>query len=483
MKNRIRLSLAALTLICMGSCSNEAFEGEQQTMNDRLTATLPSADTKMTMGGENGSTPLWGKATEEKISVFTQKESSYTNQEYTLSEGEGTKSGTFTGNSSGETKVAACYPWISGAKYDGDKITFTQPSSYTYKENDNNSAPMAAKISQIQQENIAFKNAGALVDISVKNIPEGYDKVILTSKPGTQGSAPNIAGEMQITFGEGGAPTLAPVAGALESQSITITFTAQNDFQDLRFYFPIPVGNYPELEVSLDKSSATKPIIVKTFRGAEGSGVKAGRGQLLYSTITIDKITGEVPVEVASTGDVKDELEKEGVDAVLIPNVAASGGGAPDPIVIPDKLTSSTSTEPVSISFGSIETDKTITIKEEKADDSSSGTSPTESKATFVLGIPEPAKTGGGGAEILPSFEIDTPNSTVKFTPTGNETTIAKATVRSAANTVIVEKGITIKELVIRGGNVVIYGVVEKYQDIQIMQTIIRQSPLTKTVR
>lgn len=27
MKNRIRLSLAALTLICMGSCSNEAFEG------------------------------------------------------------------------------------------------------------------------------------------------------------------------------------------------------------------------------------------------------------------------------------------------------------------------------------------------------------------------------------------------------------------------------------------------------------------------
>lgn len=435
-------------------------------MNDKLTATLPSADTKMTMGGENGSTPLWGKATEEKISVFTQKESSYTNQEYTLSEGEGTKSGTFTGNSSGETKVAACYPWISGAKYDGDKITFTQPSSYTYKENDNNSAPMAAKISQIQQENIAFKNAGALVDISVKNIPEGYDKVILTSKPGTQGSAPNIAGEMQITFGEGGAPTLAPVAGALESQSITITFTAQNDFQDLRFYFPIPVGNYPELEVSLDNSSATKPIVVKTFRGSDKNGVKADRGQQLCAEITIDKITGVVPEEVASTKDVAEKLGEAGVSAVLIQDVTSGTSETPDPVVIPQALTSSEATpdsKPISISFKSIKTTEPITIKEENASGGTSSETPAKSKATFVLGVPEASQTEGGGKEILPTFNINTPTSTIKFTPTGSsETTINKATVKSAANTVIIDKGIIINELVIAGGNVEIYGVVKK---------------------
>ena len=64
---------------------------------------------------------------------------------------------------------------------------------------------MACLISKDAQNQVSFKNAGALIYIIVKNIPAGYTRAILTSQ-GTD--APDIAGNVEITFTAEGIPTL-----------------------------------------------------------------------------------------------------------------------------------------------------------------------------------------------------------------------------------------------------------------------------------
>lgn len=77
----------------------------------------------------------------------------------------------------------------------------------------------------------------------VKNIPAGYTRAILTSQ-GT--GAPDIAGNVEITFTAEGIPTLKTLTNSnvtevsgTDNKVVTINFTTSDALQDLEFYFPI----------------------------------------------------------------------------------------------------------------------------------------------------------------------------------------------------------------------------------------------------
>lgn len=65
-------------------------------------------------------------------------------------------------------------------------------------------------------------------------------------------------------------------------------------------------------------------------------------------------------------------------------------------------------------------------------------------------------------ADNAPSFTVDLPKTTVTLASKDASTTYNKVIATTADHTLVVEKGGTVKELIIRGGNVKIYGTVEK---------------------
>lgn len=254
----------------------------------------------------------------------------------------------------------------------------------------------------------------------------------------TGSNAPNIAGEAQIAFDGGDNPSLT-TTGAQNSKSATISFTASGSTQDLRFYFPVPVNTYPELKISLTKDgSYTKDI--KTFKGKDGLGVAATRGTRLHTTVTIDKVTGIVPTEVADATEATTALQTS--NAVTINNISDNSN-----IELPKKDDSGANT-PVNIAIENIASEKTVTLKE-----TASGTGTVAKEVNLSLG------DGASGK----NFEVELEGSTVTVSSTnGTPVEIGKMTAATAANTLIIDKGVTIKELIVAKGNVKVYGVVEK---------------------
>ena len=261
MKKILFTSLAVLGLGITG-CSNEDL-GVAKSGVDEVCATMGDAESRTAM---NGNSVVWSTGDEIGIFVTNGSSSTYTNTNYSLSSGAGTKNAGFSGVLEGENPVkkAAFYPYGSDASYDGSKISLTLKDTYNYKEGENSSALMACQINESAQDVLAFKNAGALMSVTVNNIPKDYIWAKLTSMT-AQGktTAPAIAGNAQIAFAEG-IPTLT-TTGTLNSSSITINFTAGNDVTSKTFYFPLPVAEYPALELSIGNGSTSQVLKTKAL--------------------------------------------------------------------------------------------------------------------------------------------------------------------------------------------------------------------------
>ena len=108
----------------------------------------------------------------------------------------------------------------------------------------------------------------------MKNIPAGYTRAILTSQ-GT--NAPDIAGNVEITFTAEGIPTLKTLTNSnvtevsgTDNKVVTINFAVSDALQDLEFFLPIPVNTYPELNISV----AGRQTNTRASKHSEGMMVK-----------------------------------------------------------------------------------------------------------------------------------------------------------------------------------------------------------------
>lgn len=347
MKKILFTSLAVLGLGITG-CSNEDL-GVAKSGVDEVCATMGDAESRTAM---NGNSVVWSIGDEIGIFVTNGSSSTYTNINYSLSSGAGTKNAGFSGVLEGENPVkkAAFYPYGSDASYDGSKISLTLKDTYNYKEGENSSALMACQINESAQDVLAFKNAGALMSITVNNIPKDYTWAKLTSMTAQEKTTvPAIAGNAQIAFA-GGIPTLTTTETS-NSSSITINFTASSDVVTSKtFYFPLPVAEYPALELSIGNGATSKVLKTKAL--------DAKRNERYTTTITLDEVSGSVPTTVESVSAVADALKE--TNSVSVADVAST---EPSPTVsIPKK---DTPAENVSISFENISTTNAVAIKEE----------------------------------------------------------------------------------------------------------------------
>ena len=417
MKKNLFCLLAVGTMV-LAACSNEDLV-TKSVSNQAVSALLPQeeAQGRTTL---NGLQVVWN--TDDAISVFAENGEVYTNNQGTITTGVGETDATFSVTVEGTSKVAAAYPYASANSYNGSVISMTMVDSYTYTENGIGGAPMAALISD-QNANIAFKNAGALMGLTVNNIPAGYNKAILTSK-GEQA----ITGACEIAFDTNGNPTLTATSGAT-GKTIAINFDAALTKTNKTFYFPIPVANYTELEFSI--SNGTDEKILKT------KALNAERSIRYKSTLTLDEVTGSTPVDAANAADATQKL--------------AAGSNSVS-VTIPDSDSEPTISLPVSdhqtsLSFEPIPTGKIVTIQ-----------ATTEGAAVSD----QVTISASSDVNSSNSFNINLPNSTVTLDANGETATYNEVTASTAENTLIVNKSVIVNTLKVKKGHVRVHGKIEE---------------------
>ena len=413
MKKNLFCLLAVGTMI-LAACSNEDL-ATKSVSNQTVSAVLPQeeAQGRTTL---NGLQVVWN--TGDAISVFAENGEVYTNNQGTITTGVGETDATFSVTVDGTSKVAAAYPYTSTNSYNGSVISMTMADSYTYTENGIGGAPMAALISD-QNANIAFKNAGALMGLTVNNIPAGYNKAILTSK-GEQA----ITGACEIAFDTNGNPTLTATSGAI-GKAITINFDAAQTKTNKTFYFPIPVNSYSALEFSISNGSENKVLKTKAL--------DAKRSIRYKSTLTLDEVTGSTPVDAANAADATQKLA-EGSNSVSV--------------TIPDSDSEPTISLPVSdnqtsLSFEPIPTGKIVTIQ-----------ATTEGAAVSD----QVTISASSDVNSSNSFNINLPNSTVTLDANGETATYNEVIASTAENTLIVNKSVTVNTLKVKKGHVRVHG-------------------------
>lgn len=450
--------IGLMAVASLASCSNDeiwtASVGGQSVINASFEGRMQSRV------GFTDATPavfFWNKG--DEISVHTTSTSNPFIT-YTLTSGTGTGSAQFQGTLIGEgakTSVCALYPANKDHKYDGGALTFHMADAYTYDYADDKlglvnggvsnstNAPMLAKIVAEGNMDLNFKHLGGVFCFQIAKIPATATKFVFTANT-------KITGDFTVNM-NGDVPSIATeTAPTEEGKTVTINFTAGTEKRV--FYIPVPTGTYTGFR--WDMKDGGDQILAYFESEAENT---VSRATLLrMPLLTCSTVTGGLTSSVQDVSALNTLLQNGATDGILPTSVAVtSAKDISSAIEIPAAYTSSstgTDTPKVlNLTFNEVpkvasgSTDGAIEIKES----SSGGTTPTESKASIEIAIP---KVESGSEDNAPSFNIVLPSATVTLAAAEETTIYNKVVATTATNTLIVGKGVTVKELIVNGGNV-----------------------------
>ena len=247
MKRNLFYIVLSIAMILTGCTQETEFGLSNVSGNYTLNAVIENGGQALsrTTVDENGQV-LWSEA--DRIGVFGDKNTK--NAPFTLAAGIGKASGSFKGNlPEGEEAETAYYPYSEDATLNGNTLTFTLPSEYTYAGNSN--APMLGV--KDKNGNFQFKHLAGLLKIVVNSVPTGVSKFVIISEGE---DAPALAGSAEVAdIADVDNPVLT-IKGK-EEQSITYNLEGVTESR-LTFFVPIPVGVYSRLSVKLLMEDGTE---------------------------------------------------------------------------------------------------------------------------------------------------------------------------------------------------------------------------------
>lgn len=311
--------------------------------------------------------------------------------------------------------VGAAFPASASPNFNNYELTMTLPAELDYQPGICN-LPMWAWVYSLDDK-ISFKHLGAMLKIDFKDIPEGFNQMIVTAdKP--------IAGTFSTDFSQ--QDVLSYKENGSNSVIIKNFATNSDEDNDRMFYLPLPVGVYNSLNVSISDGTNTISIanwknrIIErkkvyfaslTYRVLEAAG-----NETLTPTLISAALSEIVDVTPNATVDIAGEIKAEDV-AITIPTEAKK----------------------VTLNFVEIPNTEAAPLKivQENTDDTN--------QLTISLPTSNEAKT---------EVDIETPTTTVNIEG-GN---YAKIVAHTAANTLVLGKGTTVKDIVVKGGNVALRG-------------------------
>ena len=392
---------AVSLLLALGSCQNDLEETVLSNGQKVVTASIEKQNSRLAVSYDETNNVFrlnWN--TGDAFKVFSNNTSPTT---YNWSSGDAF---TQDGDDPVNPKYAI-YPAANVTSVTGDKVTMTLSATPNVA---NINLPMWA--GSPTNGNYAFKHLAASLQFTLNEIPAGYKSLIVEAdKP--------ISGTFTATLTDNN-PALASTSTTEADKKVTVSFTAATNGQTKNevFYIPLPSNTYGTLKVSVSDGQTTK--VLKSW-----ANLTVARGKMYYTTAVVDAETVDAANTIlAGIGEVPTTV-----------NLTAAIDASQGAFDIPDAAKN------VTMDFGvKPTTSETSPLKFNQNEDEESG----ESSGTLNINMPNDATNLYA--------EINTPTTTTTL----KGGTYKKVIATTATNTLIVEAGTSIEELIVKDGNVVI---------------------------
>ena len=443
LRNLMQVACMATAALTAFSCSQEEFENSGRKGNITVNATFEGAgtDTRTTVNDEYKI--LWQDT--DALGLFcSNAESNYSNTKLEYASGAGQTSATFNGNKpSGETAVFSIYPYQQNMSVSGNTLTMTLPATLT-NYNGSSNGPMYAKVTNPDNLSaLSFKHMAAMIKLTVNKIPAKATtfKIIASN---------NIAGTCTVDL-TAADPRLAVTSD--ESKEITASFTASADIKSRNFYIPLPTGTYSSITAQLTNGS-DKVYFTKTLNDK----ILGRRDILVVPPLDCVMVEATTPSALSTALADSKNLPQEAPTAATVTDIAVSGSfnttsGSNDGIAIPVLQNSD-----INLAFNTAPTTSTtapLTLTDKT--NTSIGAPAATAINSVSLAVPET-----NAEQEAPSVAITMPSTTVTLAAVGNKATYNEVTATTAQQTLIINAGVTVKRLTVKGGNLKIYGKVEQ---------------------
>lgn len=408
------LCMAALTL---SGCSNEELTGIGTTTPQDLTLVATTGlNTKTAVSPNYKVNWTTGDAfyafggTTGTANVYKAK------AEFTLTSGEGTTSGNFSGKLTGEQSDLeyAVYPL---SQYTSSTMTLAFPATYTYP---NSNAPMFGKLNADKTAVEFGQLLSGMMRIRLNGLATAVSGSLKLEATGISGSA-------LLTISEEGVASLGTFTSD-GTNAVTLNFT--NLSGDVVLDVPVPAGTYGsgiKATLAIDNADA------EVFNTTTSFEMKAGviKEMPAISNITIDGNTGDL----VFTKDVETVAEANKVLADGGTQVTIAKVETGDVITVP--ATTGTAEAPAVINITSVTENATLTVKGGTTEEGG-GTVSTES---VIINVP----TGSKGTLVVEGIE--------HVEISGDWTKVTSST---GGNTLVVKAGAEVAELEVKKGNIAI---------------------------
>lgn len=443
LRNLMQVACMATAALTAFSCSQEEFENSGRKGNITVNATFEGAgtDTRTTVNDEYKI--LWQDT--DALGLFcSNAESNYSNTKLEYASGAGQTSATFNGSKpSGETAVFSIYPYQQNMSVSGNTLTMTLPATLT-NYNGSSNGPMYAKVTNPDNLSaLSFKHMAAMIKLTINKIPaEATTFKIIASN--------NIAGTCTVDL-TAADPILTVASNG--SKEITASFTASNDIKSRNFYIPLPTGTYSSITAQLTNGS-DKVYFTKTLNDK----ILGRRDILVVPPLDCVVVEATTPSALSTALADSKNLPQEAPTAATVTDIAVSGSfnttsGSNDGIAIPVLQNSD-----INLTFNTAPTTSTaapLTL----TDKTNTSVSAPAATATNSVSLAVPETTA---EQEAPSVAITMPSTTVTLAAVGNKATYNEVTATTAQQTLIINAGVTVKKLTVKGGNLKIYGKVEQ---------------------
>lgn len=433
MKTKGIICALMLALVVTGCQHEESAESMMKSQSVSLSATIENVKEASRSNVTDDGYFTW--ASGDVISVYT---TSSKFEDFVISEtdGVGTSNANFVGQLGDGVSIATCavYPSFSGECghiYDAEENAVTLQLRDTYEldgNTENTNALMLALIGD-DKSNLLFKHVGGVMRFVLENVPVGASEFVFTAldKGITGGFVLHLDDEvLQVnakTFGEG---------ETVEGNVVSLKFEPLTECKDLNFFVPLPLGEYHGFTIQVKNDSGVV-LYEKTSTAT--------------NTIKLRTLTKMSAVAVP---DVVEVTTAEGLNTVL--NEVASVSTT---INLSDEAVSVDMIElPASLAETEKQTDLNIVYKDSPANEvtvksnASSSTENEDGLGHLQIAIPQT------DSNEAPSFYIELPTMTVTLSASIENATFENVTASTAENTLIVNTGVTIRNLTIGKGNV-----------------------------
>ena len=271
-------------------------------------------------------------------------------------------------------------------------------SSYTYG---STNAIMMAKV-QSGSSNLSFSHLGGLMRFTIKNIPSNATSFTFTANSG-------ITGDFQVKTQNDGTNVIKATTSN-NNQSVTISFSnSQLSNGTGTFYVPLPVGTYTGFTITVGNCSYT----------SQATNTIKRRTLLLMPTFTCDGT----------------QLTKGG-NAFTLENTVQDMNVSGDETLVIETPNSNDANAQLNLNYAPAEENATLNISDGQTGDSQ------DSKAKVVVDVEND--------NTVAELNIDAPTLTVELASGTYETITAK----TAKQTLIIKKGVTVNNLKVIGGQV-----------------------------